>query len=54
MTEESAPHKTLKDRTKTQRTLDGHALAQVMVDAIKLAYNYTRPHMAERPQKRQV
>lgn len=28
------------------RGLDNDTSAQVMVDAIKLAYNYTRPHMA--------
>lgn len=39
-------HNTLKDRTKTQRALDSDKSAQVMVDAIKLNYNFARPHMA--------
>lgn len=39
-------HNTLKSRTVTMRGLDNDNSAQVMVDAIKLAYNYTRPHMA--------
>jgi len=39
-------HQTLKDRTKTQRALDNDASAQIMVDAIKLNYNFARPHMA--------
>jgi len=39
-------HNTLKDRTKTQRALDNDHSAQVMVDGIRLAYNFTRPHMA--------
>jgi len=37
---------TLKDRTKTQRGLDNDDSAQEMVDAIKLNYNFARPHMA--------
>jgi len=37
---------TLKDRTKTQRALDNDASAQIMVNAIKLNYNFARPHMA--------
>lgn len=37
---------TLKDRLKTQRALDNDASAQIMVDAIKLNYNFNRPHMA--------
>lgn len=39
-------HNTLKDRTKTQRALDNDTSAQIMVDAIKLNYNFARPHMA--------
>jgi len=39
-------HNTLKDRTKTQRALDNDNSAQVMIDALRLAYNFTRPHMA--------
>jgi transposase-like protein len=37
---------TLKDRTKTQRALDNDESAQVMIDALRIAYNFTRPHMA--------
>lgn len=39
-------HNTLKDRLKTQRALDNDTSAQIMVDAIKLNYNFARPHMA--------
>jgi len=39
-------HNTLKDRTKTQRALDNDESAQVMIDALRIAYNFTRPHMA--------
>jgi transposase-like protein len=39
-------HNTLKDRTKTLRALDNDESAQKMIDAIRLAYNFTRPHMA--------
>jgi putative transposase len=36
---------TLKSRTVTMRGLDNDDSAQVMVDGIRLAYNFTRPHM---------
>jgi len=39
-------HNTLKDRLKTQRALDNDHSAQIMVDGIRLAYNFARPHMA--------
>jgi len=39
-------HNTLKSRTVTMRGLDNDDSAQVMVDAIRLNYNFTRPHMA--------
>jgi transposase-like protein len=39
-------HNTLKSRTVTMRGMDNDSSAQVMVDALRLNYNFTRPHMA--------
>ena len=39
-------NQTFRDRNKTQRGLDSHRTAQEMADAIRIAYNFTRPHMA--------
>ena len=39
-------NQTYRDRNKTQRGLDSRQSAQEMSDAIRLAYNFTRPHMA--------
>jgi len=39
-------NQTYRDRNKTQRGLDSGRTAQEMSDAIRIAYNFTRPHMA--------
>lgn len=39
-------NQTFRDRNKTQRGLDHKKSAQEMADGIRLAYNFTRPHMA--------
>jgi len=39
-------NQTFRDRNKTQRGLDSQRTAQEMSDAIRIAYNLTRPHMA--------
>ena len=39
-------NQTYRDRDKTQRGLDSGRTAQEMSDAIRIAYNFTRPHMA--------
>ena len=39
-------HNTLKSRTVTMRGLDNDDSAQAMIDAIRLNYNFARPHMA--------
>lgn len=39
-------NQTFRDRNKTQRGLDSAGSAQAMSDGIRIAYNFTRPHMA--------
>ncbi len=39
-------NQTFRDRNKTQRGLDHKKSAQEMADAIRVAYNFTRPHAA--------
>ena len=39
-------NQTFRDRNKTQRGLDHQGSAQEMADGIRVAYNFTRPHMA--------
>ena len=39
-------NQTFRDRNKTQRGLDHRKSAQEMADAIRIAYNFTRPHIA--------
>jgi hypothetical protein len=39
-------HGTIKERTKTMRGLDDSKSASNMVDGLRLAYNFTRPHSA--------
>jgi hypothetical protein len=39
-------NQTFRDRNKTQRGLDSQRTAQEMSDGIRVAYNFTRPHMA--------
>jgi len=39
-------HGTIKDRTKVMRGLDGTETSTNLIDGLKIAYNFTRPHMA--------
>jgi transposase-like protein len=39
-------HGTIKERTKTMRALDDSESARSMVDGLRLAYNFMRPHSA--------
>jgi len=39
-------NQTFRDRNKTQRGLDSRSSAQEMSEAIRVAYNFVRPHMA--------
>jgi len=39
-------NQTFRDRNKTQRGLDSQRTAQETSDAIRIAFNFARPHMA--------